>query len=515
MATLKQDIVDKLETYKDLFDNALDLIHVVEPDGTIIYVNNAWEELLGYTQAEIQGKSIYSVIHHTDRDRFRQHRGNVITRTAVDSKISVGMVARNGSILYVEGFVSSRVIDDQTLYTRGIFRDITSRLHAEAQLKSVYEKLKENESNLQQLFVHAPDAIIVVDIQSRITYWNPKAENIFGWTVREVLGKPLTQVIIPERYREAHESGMKRYLSSGEQRVLNKTIEITALNKSSKEFYVALTISATHQNGKPAFVAFIRDIEEQKRNADELEQKRVQLERSNQQLEQFAHVASHDMKEPIRKIVMFTGRVQADTSNILSDDSKNYLLKIEKAAARLTEMVDGVLAYSSLKAEDLVTQKVDLNDVIKNIITDLELVVQQKKAVINYKDLPTIRCAPILIFQLLYNLINNSLKFSKPGVTPEIEVTASRISPLQANEYYLNAQTSYFEITVKDNGIGFSQEHAETIFKTFSRLNSKDKFEGTGLGLSLCKTIVEKHNGIIKAYGIENVGATFLVVLPE
>jgi two-component system, LuxR family, sensor kinase FixL len=515
VAGLKQQFVEKLETYKDLFDNAHDLIHIVEPDGQIVYVNNSWRNVLGYSDAEIEGRSIYSFIIESDRERYIHYRSGIVNGADNDYEVAFGMVKKDGQTIHVEGFTSAKIVDGNALYTRGIFRDITSRLEHEKKLKTVLSQLQEREANVQQLLFQAPDAIIVVDAQSRIRYWNPKAEVVFGWTAPNVLGKKLTDVIIPPQYRVAHDEGMKRYLETGEQRVLNRTIEITALNSQGKEFYVALTISATVQNGETAFIAFVRDIDEQKRNVSELEQKRIQLEHSNEQLEQFAHVASHDMKEPIRKILMFSDRLQSDKDNILSPQSKKFLAKIENAATRLTEMVEGVLAYSALKGEKLVVESLNLNDIIKNIENDLELPIQQKKAQVIYSRLPTLEGAPFLIYQLFYNLFNNSLKFIKPHVPPVIEISASSVSPERLKDYGLNPKIPHHQIDFKDNGIGFPQEYAATIFKTFSRLHAKEQYEGTGLGLSLCQTIVEKHNGVIEGYGKEDVGATFRIILPE
>jgi two-component system, LuxR family, sensor kinase FixL len=516
LPSAKQHIVEKVETYKDLFDNAHDLIHIVEPNGTIIYVNKAWTKILGYTQEEIQGKPIYSIIHHADRDGFIQYRkGIVINGTDKDTQVVIRMLTKNGNVIYAEGFVSPKVIDGVTLYTRGIFRDITGRMQHEAQLKSVLEKLKERESNLQQLLFHAPDAVIVIDTQSIIRFWNPKAEEIFGWTSDEVSGKPITQTIIPRQYQEAHNNGMKRYLTTGEQQVLNRTIQIKAVKKGGKELFVALTISPTFQNGEPAFIAFIRDIDQQKKDENELEQKRIQLEASNRQLEQFAHVASHDMKEPIRKIMMFSDQIKEDTGNHLSEDSKNHIQKIEKAGSRLTQMVDGILTYSTLKTEALVTERINLGEVIKDVEVDLELLFHRHHATIKYSDMCAIDGAPFLIYQLMYNLVNNSLKFSRADVDPIIEVTAEELSPMKIKDYGLDDKIPFVEIVIKDNGIGFMQEYAETIFQSFTRLHSREKFEGTGLGLALCKMIVERHKGIIKAFGSENEGAQFYIVLPQ
>lgn len=515
LASSKKQIIDTLETYRDLFDNAHDLIHIVEPEGQIIYVNKAWEKLLGYPQEDIEGKSIYSFIHESDRASFIDYRNNILQGIVVNPGAIVRMTARNGRIIYLEGAISSRIVDGKALYTRGIFRDVTERLENESGLASMHLQLKERESNLHRLLFHAPDAIIVVDSASRIIYWNPKAEVIFGWKGEEVSGKSLTDFIIPQQYRKAHEEGMKRYLATGQENVLNRTVEITALNRNGKEFYVALTISSTSQNGSPAFIAFIRDIDEQKKNAAELEQKKLQLELSNQQLEQFAHVASHDMKEPIRKILLFIDRLKTDRANGLSDQSRNYLDRMEKSASRLSDMVEGVLAQSSLSGENSKVESVSLEEVIANVVADLDLSIQQKLATISYGQLPTIEGVPFLMYQLFYNLINNSLKFTRADVKPVIAITVSEMDSGWLQEYGLNAANVHYEICLSDNGIGFRQANAELIFKTFSRLHSKDEFEGTGLGLSLCKAIVEKHHGVIMAHGQENAGATFRIILPK
>lgn len=515
MSASKQHIIEEFETYKDLFDSAHDLIHLVEPDGRILYVNKAWEKLLGYSQEEIEGTSIYSFVYEPDRPRFTDYRRDVIEGGEKNLEIVVGLITKSKGIVFVEGFVSPKRTNGRTLYTRGIFRDITAKLKNEAELKLANGQLRESESNLQQLLFNAPDAIVVIDTQSTILYWNPKAEAVFGWATAEVLGRDLAEVIIPAQYREAHKEGMNRYLTTGKARVLNTTVEVTALNKKSDEFYVALTISPTVHNGASAFIAFVRNIDEQKKNALELERHKIELEISNRQLEQFAHIASHDMKEPIRKILLLLDLIQTDGQNAFSDRSKVYIDRIEKSASRLASMVDGVLAHSSLKSESLTLERISLNDVIKTIESDLELSIQQKQAVVKVLDLPRIEGSPFLIYQLFYNLILNSLKFTKAEVKPVIEITASELSSDAALSYGLKEAHQYYEIVLKDNGIGFPQVYAESIFEAFSRLHSKDRFEGTGLGLSLCKTIVEKHNGVIRAHGEENVGARFHIILPE
>jgi two-component system, LuxR family, sensor kinase FixL len=515
VSDLQSYILETLETYKDLFDSAHDLIHIVGVDGKIIYVNQAWKTILGYSHEEITGQSIYTFVHPNDRDRFYKYRQNILKGDNSITEIIIAFNTRLGEKVFLEGFISAKLVNEKPLYTRGIFRDVTRRVRNEAQLRLINEQLKQREANLYHLFYNAPDAIIVIDTASYITYWNPKAEQVFGWKSNEVVGKSLSSLIIPVQHREAHERGMKRYLTTGEEHVLNKTIEITALNREGQEFFISLTISSTFQGDKPAFVAFIRDIDVQKRSALELEQKKMQLELSNQDLEQFAHVASHDIKEPVRKIRMFIDQLRSALGADVNEKSEKHIAKIEKAAARLTEIVEGVLSFATLKGEEFKIGEVDLNEILKNVEMDLELLLESKNGIIKRKQLCIIQGAPFLLYQLFYNLINNALKFSKPGVDPVIEIVCSRITGNKVLEYSLVPTDSYFEIKVIDNGIGFEQKYAEKIFRAFSRLHGKDKYEGTGLGLALCKTIVEKHNGFIKAEGKEDAGATFTIVLPE
>jgi PAS domain S-box-containing protein len=230
-----------------------------------------------------------------------------------------------------------------------------------------------------------------------------------------------------------------------------------------------------------------------------------ELQRSNEDLLQFAHVASHDLKEPVRKIRTFANRLLEDETSSLSLRSRVFIKKIDNAAERMFQMIEGVLRYSTMTNLDEDTSDLDLNQVLRQIETDLEIKIQDLKASIRYSGLPVIRGAPVLIHQLFYNLLNNSLKFVRTDVQPQITITAKMLTSEAA---------PWVSIDVADNGIGFLQDHAESIFNTFTRLNTKDQYEGTGLGLSLCKKIVERHGGTITATATPNKGAIFSIRLP-
>jgi signal transduction histidine kinase len=174
-----------------------------------------------------------------------------------------------------------------------------------------------------------------------------------------------------------------------------------------------------------------------------------------------------------------------------------------------------VLLYSSLDALEQTKELIALEEVIENIQSDLEVLIVKKAANIKYSNLPSLKGSPILIYQLFYNLVNNSLKFAKDGVPPMIEISAEKATAEELRNAGINSKRHYLRLQLQDNGIGFDNEEAKKIFGTFARLHPKDKYEGTGLGLSLCRKIVERHGGAIWAEGKEGEGATFSILLPE
>jgi signal transduction histidine kinase len=242
-----------------------------------------------------------------------------------------------------------------------------------------------------------------------------------------------------------------------------------------------------------------------RRRTQELRNLNLSLERSNEDLQQFAHVASHDLKEPVRKIRTFTGRLLEEYGDLLPAQGQLFLKKIQQATARMYTMIEGVLNYSMITGSEQPINSVSLDEVVDQVEADLELVIRDRKGVIRRGSLPAIEGATVLLYQLFYNLLNNSLKFAKSEdnllVTIESRLTEG-------------AGRRFAELTITDNGIGFAPEHADRIFETFVRLNSKDRYEGTGLGLSLCKKIVERHHGTIAATGVLNGGASFVIRLP-
>jgi signal transduction histidine kinase len=236
-----------------------------------------------------------------------------------------------------------------------------------------------------------------------------------------------------------------------------------------------------------------------------VEKRTKELQRSNEDLLQFAHVASHDLKEPVRKIRTFGLRLKDELDKGTNEYSGIYTDKILNSANRMSTMIEGVLSYSSLNAVEQHAEMLDLNEIISDVRHDLEILLEEKGGLIQFDLLPNLEGVRVLIYQLFYNLINNSLKFTRQDQKPVVTITT---------EMFPGDAPTYARIVLADNGIGFEQEFNTMVFQNFKRLNSKDKYDGTGLGLSLAKKIVERHHGTIEANGNLNVGATFTIVLP-
>lgn len=386
-------------------------------------------------------------------------------------------------------------------------------------------KAEESEKNFRNLVMEAdvataiyigPEMMIGMANDSMIKLWG-KDKSVIGKSITEALpelqDQPFSE-LLSNVYRTGNTykatEDRADLVVDGKLQTFYFNFSYKALRNSSGEIYgiLNMAVDVTEQVLSRRKLAeseekLIRAVDER---THELKESNENLIYSNQELERFAHVASHDMKEPVRKITMFIRMLEEEFKLSISPKQSVLLEKVKKAADRLNHMVDGVLEYSRVNAYNGKMESVDLNQLISTIETDLELSISEKNALIQKEELPVLNGYSFLLFQLFYNLIINSLKFSRKGIKPVIEIYA-------ADPVYKSFKT-FIPVVVSDNGIGFNPEYYHLIFNKFTRLHSKDHYEGTGLGLSLCKTIAERHGGWIEAEGEENGGAKFTVYLP-
>jgi PAS domain S-box-containing protein len=238
------------------------------------------------------------------------------------------------------------------------------------------------------------------------------------------------------------------------------------------------------------------------------------LQKSNAELAQFAYIASHDLQEPLRKIGTFAQMLESRLGQEIDEQSKSYLSKIYSSTSRMNALIRDVLAYSELVKENEVYSQVDLNQVVEGILMDYELMIEQKGATIRYDKLPVLEAIPLQMAQLFGNMVSNSLKFTRKQIPPVITISSSRLTSREKSQLHLDAALDYHRIRFADNGIGFKKEYADQIFKIFQRLHHKSDYEGTGIGLAMCKKIALNHQGDIDASGSSENGAVFDIFLP-
>ena len=274
------------------------------------------------------------------------------------------------------------------------------------------------------------------------------------------------------------------------------------------------------------FIVFIsfnkmkREILANEKNTSEINQINIELKSMNENLENFAYVASHDLNEPLRKIRTFGDLIisELEQKDLDKEIIQSHLSRMQDASKRMQQLIHDLLSYSRVTRQYELADNIDLNEVVSSVLSDLEIPIKELNAEIVMTEMPkNIKADPIQMRQLFQNLISNALKFHKPGVAPKIIIESEKVtvSELPSEDLKLNGQNRYWKFSILDNGIGFDQKYTDKIFAVFQRLHGRSNYEGTGIGLSICKKICENHKGAISATSKEGEGATFFVFLPR
>jgi light-regulated signal transduction histidine kinase (bacteriophytochrome) len=240
-----------------------------------------------------------------------------------------------------------------------------------------------------------------------------------------------------------------------------------------------------------------------------------ELNRSNQELEEFAYVASHDLQEPLRKISTFSERLKAKFAAPLGSEGSLYVDRILASTENMRILIDNLLEFSRMARSTYAFARINLQDIIRSVVTDLELKIEETGARIVLGTLPEVEVVAAEMKQLFNNLIGNAIKFRSEGEPILIEINSDKVSRQEKEERHLPSELDYFKITIRDNGIGFEEEYAERIFQIFQRLHGKSEYPGSGIGLAICKKIADNHNGLIYAESTPGKGAAFHLILPE
>ncbi len=377
-------------------------------------------------------------------------------------------------------------------------------------LKIKNEELKKSEERYHKMIEEVEDyAIILLDKNGFIRNWNKGAEKIKGYKDHEILGKSF-QVFYQQQDRE---SGLPLKLLR-QARDTGKAIhEGWRLRADGTRFWGSIVLTALHgrDNEIIGFSKVTRDLTQKKIAEDKLRDYTSQLKFQNEQLEQFAYAASHDMKEPLRKIMFYNNHLAETSANLLPQKEREYLNRSINAARRMERLINDLLEYSKASSETHKAEAVDLSEVLDEIIMLYKDVTEEKKAVIRQESLPVVQGIAFQLRQVFDNIISNSLKYQHPDRNPVIEIKGDVVSGEQVPGLLPDKQ--YHRISFADNGIGFEEEYSEKIFELFQRLGHV-QYSGTGVGLALCKKIAQNHHGTITAKAKEKEGACFELFLP-
>lgn len=465
--------------------------------GNCTFINPAGAKLLGYEPAELVGRQMHEAVHykHADGTPYPLSECPIYNALKTSTQARVAdevMWTKDGRPIPVE-YSTSPLIEEGDLRGSVVaFTDISERIGAE-------RALRENEQRKDAVLRSTLDSIIAMDVDDRITEFNRAAEEAFGWKRDEVLGKQLEEIIIPARYREAHRKGLKHYLETGDARVIGKRLELPALRRDGTEFLAELSITVTHIDGAPAFTGVVRDITEFKKAEHEREQLIKALAKSNEELDQFAYVASHDLKAPLRGIANLSQWMEEDLGGSLAGEGKAHMELLRGRVNRMEALIDGILQYSRAGRMRVKPETVDINALVHDVI---ELIAPPAVVKINVMDgMPTIETERVPLQQVFINLIGNAIKHAG-AVEPTIDVTWAD-------------KGAFLQFAVQDNGQGIAPQYHERIFAIFQTLEARDKIEGTGIGLSVVKKIVEAQKGRVWVESDVGKGATFRFLWPK
>jgi len=376
------------------------------------------------------------------------------------------------------------------------------------------QALAESQARKNAILESALDPIITINHEGVITEFNRAAEQIFGHSREKVLGTQPSEVLFPASSSAEQQDRIDRYLHVGEGSMLGRRIEMTAVRANGETFPAEMAMTISHEQGSPVLTFFFRDISRHKEAERKQARYAAELERSNRELEQFAYVASHDLQEPLRKIRTFSDRLEMQAGEALDETGRECVQRMQGAAGRMQVLIEGLLTLSRVTTREQNFQEVDLAQVTREVVSDLEVKIEQMEGRVEVGRLPTIHADPLQMRQLLQNLIGNALKFSRRDEPPVVKVHGRFVTGGQSSRPRRSPIEERCRILVEDNGIGFDERYQERVFDVFQRLHPRDVYEGTGIGLPICRRIVERHGGTITARSTPGRGTTFEVILP-
>jgi PAS domain S-box-containing protein len=382
-----------------------------------------------------------------------------------------------------------------------LFRTYTKRIRQQQKRKELEQERRRQEARFRAVAQTATDAIVIADERGAISYFNASAERIFGRSSAELDGQPLT-LLIPARDHEAHLQGFRRYLETGEARLLGRSFERDGVRADGTEFPVEISLASWTADGTTAFAAILRDITDRKAAETELRQAKEEAEQASQELEAFSYSVAHDLRAPLRAISGYSKALIEDLGSKLDGEHKEYLTRMSAGANRMDQLIDALLGLSKVTRTALVVDSVNLTAVAWAVIRELQASEPDRKLEVVVESGLRARGDPGLLQLLVQNLLSNAWKFTAKAKEARIEVGRT-------------LHDGIWTFFVRDNGAGFDAVYAAKLFAPFHRLHSTSEFPGTGIGLATVRRIVRRHGGWVWAEGATDKGAAFFFTLDE